>query len=149
MSNGSRHGTSLTERKHRDTFPALFARIQALCDASRALCAQSQAACAESQALCAESRERCAQSQALTWWIDRLPLPARSNRDMLPHTPRFACPVELMRRTDGAVEIHVTRRDGTVQVILGPAGPQWLTATITALQPADSDEVQLRLSHAE
>ena len=93
--------------------------------------------------------ELCAQSRALTWWMDRLPLPARRDQGTIPHTPLFACPVELMCRTDGSVEVHVTRRDGTVAVILGPSDLDWMTATIAAFQLEDSDEVQVVVTRAE
>jgi hypothetical protein len=57
--------------------------------------------------------------------------------------PRFVCPVVAKRAANGNLEFHVTKRDGTVQIVPGPPGAASVESELVAFQPEGSDIVSV------
>ena len=57
--------------------------------------------------------------------------------------PYFKCPFELKQRRDGVREFHVTRRDGTIEIIPAPPDLTHITSNIEVFQPEGSDQVEI------
>jgi hypothetical protein len=60
--------------------------------------------------------------------------------------PYFRCPVAIKHTPNGGIEIHATRRDGTVEVIPAPPGMTTITSNVEAFQRAGSDAVEIVLA---
>jgi hypothetical protein len=60
--------------------------------------------------------------------------------------PRFDCPVAIKAKPGGGVELHITKRDGSVYVTDGPPGP--MTSDVKAWQDVGSDAIHITVPHA-
>lgn len=62
---------------------------------------------------------------------------------MTTQKPYFVCPLEIKYLPSGAIEFHVTTRDGQTQIHPGPPGVTRITSNVEAFQPKGSDDVRL------
>ena len=59
--------------------------------------------------------------------------------------PFFQCPVELKRTPNGAIEMHITLRDGAVQILSAPTAVRDITVQVFAFQREGSDALEVLL----
>jgi hypothetical protein len=68
---------------------------------------------------------------------------------MTDHEPFFDCPVDVRSAPNGDLEFHVTKRDGTVEIIPGPTGMKTVRSYVKATQPARSSFITIEIGPEE